>query len=88
MLLPRRAGSRMERMEVCRTAQAGSGAKKMQRTGRRQWQCDSRVLAFVCSRCVLDGLFVLFVCQFPLMSCTSVCLCVCLFVDNNVCLFD
>ena len=38
------------------------GAKKMQRTGCRQWQCDSRVLAFVCSRCVLDGLFVLFVC--------------------------
>ena len=76
----------MERMEVCRTAQAGSGAKKMQRTGRRQWQCDSRVLAFACSRCVLDGLFVLFVClSISLMSCTSVCLFVCLFV---VCLFD
>ena len=77
--------SRMERMEVCHGAQAGSGAKKMPRTGRRLWQCDSRVLAFVCLHCVLDGLFVLFVCQFPLMSCTSVCLFVCLFV---LCWFD
>ena len=76
---------RMERMEVFRTAQAGSGAKKMPRTGPRQWQCDSRVLAFVCSHCMLDGLFVLFVCQFPLMSYASVCLFVCLFVVG---LFD
>ena len=71
---------RMERMEVCRTAQAGSGAKKMQRTGRRQWQCDSRVLAFVCSRCVLDGLFVLFVCLSISLDVLYKCLFVCVFI--------
>ena len=80
MLLPRRAGSIMERMEVCRTAQAGSGAKKMQRTGCRQWQCDNRVLAFVCSRCVLDGLFVLFVCLSSSLDVLYKCLFVCVFI--------